>query len=199
MSTAQSTDPAVKYPELQAAIDAGYAHLLAQAMILIHKRRPWLKESRKLQLAEEIVQEALSRAWQAGSKYDRSRRPMAWLMGFIINVVQEALRGDGSRKVVRATDLGEVDWEQILTTLRVPDGSLVDEYRSIVSQARQELSEPQKRILALHFDQQLEGQELARQMGLPSAGAARVAKHRALEALREHFFKLLNDGEEKKR
>jgi RNA polymerase sigma factor (sigma-70 family) len=187
----------VDHPELRSAIDRGYGDLLAHAIAMVHKRRSWLKASAKTQLAENIVQEALHRAWKNANRFDTTRRPLAWLMGFVTNVAAEEMRQE--RKAhVRATDLGDDAWDNALKQLVNPGDGTDQELKALLRNARQELSEGHQRILRLHYDEHLTGPALANRLGLASSGAARIAKHRALEALRTILYRLLDGRQENK-
>ena len=193
MAIAQATDPPLDHPELRQAMDCGYRDLLIQATVLVHKRRSWLKESSKEQLAENIVQEALGRAWKNANQFDTSRRPLAWLMGFITRVAAEVLRAEG-RAPAPATDL-DTAWDHALKQIVNPEDSAKKELIDLLRQARNMLPTEQQLILQLHYDENLTSTELAARLGLPSDGAARIAKHRALSALRVNFQQL-SDGEQ---
>jgi RNA polymerase sigma factor (sigma-70 family) len=193
MAITQATDPPLKHPELRSAMDVGYRELLKAAVILVHKRRSWLQASSRLEMAENIVQEALHRAWKNADRFDTSRRPLAWLMGFVQRVASEELRAE--RKL--ATPAADLDgaWDQALALLVNSDQSMPRDMSELLRRARSLLPEEQQRILTLHFDEGLPGEELAQRMGLPSNGAARTAKCRALAALRAVYLRLA-DGEE---
>jgi RNA polymerase sigma factor (sigma-70 family) len=192
MAITQATDPPLKHPELRSAMDAGYRELLKAAAVLVHKRRPWLQPWSKLELAENIVQEALHRAWKNADRFDTSRRPLAWLMGFVQRVAMEELRAQA--KVLPAADVDGV-WDRAIGQLVNHDCSSSSDERELLQRARSLLSDEQQRILALHFDEGLTGEELAQRLGLPSSGAARTANSRALAALRAIYLRLA-DGKE---
>jgi RNA polymerase sigma factor (sigma-70 family) len=195
MAIARATDPPLEHPELRQAMDGGYRELLTYATALVRKRRSWLKDSSKVDLAENIVQEAVQRAWKSANQFDTSRRPLAWLMGFIARVAAEELRAE-RRTPAPATDL-DTAWDHALEQMVHLDDSAQKEVIDVLWRARSMLPNEQRLILQLHYDENLTGTELATRLGLPSSGAARIAKHRALSALRMIFQQLLDGGQEK--
>jgi RNA polymerase sigma factor (sigma-70 family) len=188
MAITQATDPPLQHPELRSAMDLGYPELLKVAVILVHKRRSWLHSSSKLELAENIVQEALHRAWKNADRFDTSRRPLAWLMGVVQRVAMEELRAE-AKAPAPAADL-DAAWEQALAQLVNPAPAVSSDESDLLQRARQLLTQEQQRILALHFDEGLTGEELAQRLGRPSRGAARTAQCRALAALKAVYLRL---------
>ncbi len=185
----QAPEPPSKCPELEIAINARYHDLFAGAMAVVNRHCAWMKPAARKERAESIVQEAVARAWERRGSFDRTRQPIAWLMGFIHNVALE--QSDKKTKQVSQTDLGDDGWSRAMAALMEPTADR-DEHE-LLSLARKKLTFEQQRILTLAYEECLDGAELAERLGI-TPGAARVAKFRALQALREHYKQLDGSG-----
>jgi RNA polymerase sigma factor (sigma-70 family) len=133
----------------------------------------------------EILNESVSRALKNAEKFEMGRSATAWLMGFALRVLQEQRRGRARRPVVQS-DLGDAAWRQALEGLCTVDSDAAT-IRLDIRQALARLDEPQRRVVELRYFKGLDGEELARALGAPTAGAARVRLTRALQALRLQF------------
>lgn len=179
---------------LNASIKENYKHLCASALAVIFNRHRGMKEQQLIDLAEEVVHEAVSRALAKATEYDPSRRPIPWLMQFILNVLMESDRH--AKRHPTQSDFGEITWNQLLASLCTDASSIpLTEYLPRLSQALDSISAEQREILMLRFRKGLDGQELAQAVGAPSSGAARVRLHRALVALRQEFLTSANQEE----
>jgi RNA polymerase sigma factor (sigma-70 family) len=194
MSTAetpveQAPEPPSECPELETAINARYQDLFAGAMALVKRRCAWMKPAARKERAESILQEAVARAWGRRAAFDRTRQPVAWLMGFVHKVALEQL--SKQTKQVSQTDLGDTRWNQAMSGLMETkaDG---DEFE-LLRLARNRLTLEQQRVLTLAYEESLDGAELAERLGV-TPGAARVAKCRALQSLREKYKELDGSG-----
>src|SRR5690349_14799597 len=83
------TTPASPRQVLAHQINQHYGHLCNCAALMVCKRRHGLPPRQQRDLAEQIVQEALARAWEKADAYQSSRRAVPWLMRFIVNVLRE--------------------------------------------------------------------------------------------------------------
>jgi RNA polymerase sigma factor (sigma-70 family) len=179
---------------LNASIKDNYKHLCASALAVILNRHRGMNEQQLIDLADEVVHEAISRALTKATEYDPSRRPVPWLMQFILNVLMESDRH--AKRHPTQSDFNDITWNQLLASLCSDTPSVpLTEYLSRLNQALDMVSTEQREILMLRFRKGLDGQELAQAVGAPSSGAARVRLHRALVALRQEFLTSANQEE----
>jgi RNA polymerase sigma factor (sigma-70 family) len=171
---------------LGASIEENYGHLCASAAAVILNSHRGIKEQQLIDLAEDVVHEAIGRALTKAAQYDSSRRAVPWLMQFILNVLKEWDRHE--QRQPRQSDLGDLAWDALLGGLSCHESSSdITKQMPRLDQALASISSEQREILLLRFKSGLDGAELARAVGAPSAGAARVRLHRALAALRQEF------------
>jgi RNA polymerase sigma factor (sigma-70 family) len=179
---------------LSASIKDNYKHLCASAFAVILNRHRGMNEQQLIDLADEVVHEAVSRALTKAGEYDPSRRPVPWLMQFILNVLMESDRH--TRRHPTQSDFSDITWNQLLASLCSDTPSVpLTEYIPRLNHALGSISAEQREILMLRFRKGLDGQELAQAVGAPSSGAARVRLHRALVAIRQQFLTSANQEE----
>jgi RNA polymerase sigma factor (sigma-70 family) len=179
---------------LNASIKDNYKHLCASALAVILNRHRGMKEQQLIDLAEEVVHEAISRALTKAAEFDPSRRPVPWLMRFILNVLMES--GRRAKRHPRQSDFGDITWNQLLASLCCDASSVaLTAYLPRLDQALGRIANEQREILLYRFKKGLDGEELAQAVGAPSSGAARVRLHRALVALRQEFLTSANQEE----
>lgn len=124
--------------------------------------------------AEELVSEALVRAWRAAENYDPNRgRVASWLFGVAHNVARDRWRVAGRNATAPLSEL---------QTPGVPDASdaLVDALD--VGVALESLSRPHRDILVMTYAHLATESEIALQQGIPS-GTVKSRRHYALRAL----------------
>lgn len=167
---------------LRRVIERDYAALVRRVGVLVYRVCGRLRPSELDERLKEVLQEAVRRAMEEAEKFDPQRSAMAWLMGFALNVLREQRRG-GARRAVVQTDLGDAAWRQALAELCSPDSDTAA-IRLDVRQALARLDAKQRRLVELRYFEGLDGEELAREVDAPTAGAARVRLARALQALR---------------
>ncbi|MHB8648515.1 MAG: sigma-70 family RNA polymerase sigma factor [Thermomicrobiales bacterium] len=176
---------------LRGVIEREEAILHRRISVLVYKVCGALRPAEVADRAQEILNEAVSRGLQNAAKFEMGRSATAWLMGIALHVLQEQLRGRARRAVVQS-DLGDAAWRQALQGLCTVDSDAAM-IRLDIRQALARLDEPQRRVVELRYFKGLDGEELARALGAPTAGAARVRLTRALQALRTQFG--LTEGE----
>jgi RNA polymerase sigma factor (sigma-70 family) len=150
-----------------------------------------MKPVARQERAESILQEAVARAWKRRDSFDRTRQPVAWVMGFVQKVALEQLTKGKQTKQVSQTDLGDERWSQAMSGLIGPtvDGDKFE----LLRLARNRLTLEEQRVLKLAYDESLDGADLAARLGV-APGAARVKKCRALQSLREKYKELDGSG-----
>lgn len=132
--------------------------------------------------AEDLAQSALERALRGLPQFDsRKGQVEAWLWRIVVNVARDAGRAAVRRQRV---------WER-LVQLRwswTPDDDIplgIDDDRLL--NAVRTLTPRQRSVLALRFGADLDYAGVAAALGI-SSGAATVATHRALKALRQKLL-----------
>jgi RNA polymerase sigma factor (sigma-70 family) len=162
---------------------------------LLHSIAVMLAYSERLQswdhvtdLARDILDEAVQEALSHAENYDPSRSALAWIRGIAAKVILSRRREESrSRRCLSATALGEHGWEAALARLCAdpPEESVGRELD--LREALSQIPAVEREIIELRYYRGLDGEELARELGISSPGAARVRLCRALRALREHF------------
>jgi DNA-directed RNA polymerase specialized sigma24 family protein len=182
----------------RAAVEAAavneYHRLWAAAVRMLARCRPGLPSTVRRDEAADVVQEAISRALAKADQCQRGKSAGAWVMGFLVKILAE--RGRQARREERAAAFDPaLDADHLPGS--VPDLSVVDRDGPLFDVALAGLRPADRAVLELLRDEDLTSRELARRLGLPSDGAARVARHRALAAVKTECRRLAAErGEE---
>lgn len=180
LETADSADP------LRAAVERDYDALCRRVGVLVYKSCGALRRDEAAERVQEVLDESVRRALAAAERFDAGRSAAAWLLGIAARVLHEQRRERAARPVP-ASDLGDEPWREVLDSLyAAPDGEAAV-IRLDVRQALARLNDADRAALERRYFDGLDGDELARALGAPSAGAARVRVCRALQALRGRF------------
>jgi RNA polymerase sigma-70 factor (ECF subfamily) len=133
--------------------------------------------------AEDAAQEALTRAWRSRDRCLTPERPLPWLMRITYNESMRLL-ADRRRLEARADD------EFALYALPAPadDGDRLT-LAVDVDRALEGLPEDDRRLLHLHYREDLAGTEIAHLLGAPDS-TIRVRLHRLRHRLRRELTKL---------
>jgi RNA polymerase sigma factor (sigma-70 family) len=172
--------------QLRIAVECDYATLCRRIGVLVYRICGRLRRDEVAERVGEVLNESVKRALQSADHFDPTRSPIAWLIGIALNVLREQRRGPALRAVVQ-TDLRHEAWRQALEGLCAASESDATTIRLDIRQALARLDEPQRRALQLRYYDGLDGEELAKALGAPSPGAARVRLARALQSLRKQF------------
>jgi RNA polymerase sigma factor (sigma-70 family) len=170
---------------LRKVIHEEYATLSRRIGALVYRLRGRLRPDEVRDRVDEILNETAKRALQAAERFEMGRSATAWLMGFALRIMQEQRRGWKGRIVVQS-DLGDAAWQGALEQLEVADADAAPLGLDI-RQALDRLEEPKRIILEKRYFAGLDGEELAKAVDAPTAGAARVRLARALQSLRAQF------------
>jgi RNA polymerase sigma factor (sigma-70 family) len=143
-------------------------------------------------IADDVLQEAFSRALDRAETFDPSRSGHAWLFGFAINVVREQRRSmqtEQAHIIQRAPD-ADTSTPGTMTPSeaalqRLHDAESAREYRVI--ELLDLVPPPQREVLRQRYVHNLRGRELAAALGGISEGAARVRVSRAKKSLAEAY------------
>lgn len=176
---------------LRQAIAQEYAVLYRRIAVLVYRVCGRLRRAEVADRVAEVLNEAAKRALQSAASFDPRRSATAWLMGFALRILQEQRR---PRRAVVQSDLGEAAWHGALEELCSADDSEAATIRLDIRQALSRLDEQQRLVIKLRYFEGLDGEELARTLDAPTAGAARVRLARALQALRAVFDARPDEG-----
>lgn len=170
----------VKERELVSAAAAGDPEAYAR-LVSAHRRRVENVVARLVgsEEAEDVVQEALLRAYLSLSRLTDPDRFGAWLCGIAINVAKMGLRRRAlERRVAVAGGVAE-------PLVDLDERGLLDE----VAEAVRLLPPGQRDVVLMHYVDDLSCEEIARLLGT-NAGAVRVRLHRARAQLRRELAPL---------
>jgi RNA polymerase sigma-70 factor (ECF subfamily) len=151
------------------------------------------------ELLNEVVVEALAHA----DRFRPEGQPMAWLLGIAANLIRrkQAARATRDRREPLVRDLvpsAQEAWSEDECFDRV--AALAEENPTADWEANEAasailacVSENDRRVLRLAIVNDLNGETLARELGV-TPGAARVRLHRALNRLRQAWTERQEDG-----
>ena len=141
------------------------------------------------QRAEEVVAESACQALEHPDSYDPDRPIVAWLVGIAKNVLRSEFRVE-SRRPARV-EFDEAAWGGVLGVIDPQIRAAIHHLEIAEMLAR--LSTRDRQAIESRYLQELDGDQLADALGVPSHGAARARVHRALQTLRNLFA---SDGPE---
>ena len=173
---------------IRAAIEDDYESLLRSVAVLVskterHRCWPDVKE-----IASEILQTAVEEALKHAHRFDPGRSATAWVRGIAARLLLSRRRTVArASRCVPATVLGDDAWSAALAQLCTGSADAAVAQRLDLGQALGRMSPEGRRAIELRYYQGLDGDELARALGVATPGAARVRVCRALQALRTHF------------
>jgi len=144
--------------------------------------------------AVELLNEIVIEAFEHADRFRPSGQPMAWLLGIAANLIKrkQAERATRNRREPLVRDLypgvgdtlGEDELFDRFVALTAADPAQKLEENEGISAILTHVSEDDQRILRLAVLHDLNGNELAQELGI-TPGAARVRLHRALNRLRD--------------
>lgn len=143
-------------------------YAVARAIVLVHED------------AEDAVQEAFVRAFQALDRFNPEQAFGAWLNRIVANAALDIAR----RRKVRTTD-------ELHDTVadRFTDPGESDELRQRLTDALQELPDRMRSVIVLHDVQGFAHAEIGEMLGIPE-GTARSDLHHARQRLRKRLENL---------
>jgi RNA polymerase sigma-70 factor, ECF subfamily len=120
---------------------------------------------RRPDVADDLCQEVFCRAWQARARYREEGNARAYLLR-----IADRLVCDRGRRAESNVNLGEDAWKQYEPVGRTTDPSrqamLAEEYEQLTD-AMEQLSTPQRRVLLLRYYGQFSFAEIADLIGCP--------------------------------
>lgn len=181
VSQATNAPPADLAVEASAAVTIDFALLYNE-----YFRRVFAYLYRRVQdkeLAADLVAEVFERAFLAFNRLRISESAGGWLFTIAHNVAIAHWR-----KQRTASTVLQVTIEQAIREQESPEERVLEqEELQAVLKAVQTLSPREQEVLALRFDAELPGQDIARITGL-SVGNVRVITYRALQKLRQQLM-----------
>ena len=121
-------------------------------------------------LAQDAVQEAFVRVWNARSRFDPSRgRARAWVLRIVRNAAIDALRSEDARGRAESALYAEAApaRERLLHTERPDELVMRSERATLLHKALAELPEEQRRVIEISYFQGLSHSEIAEREKLP--------------------------------
>jgi RNA polymerase sigma-70 factor, ECF subfamily len=167
----------------QAGDRAALEHLLSHARPQIY--RYVLARVVDRASAEDVTQEVTMAIVSALPRYvDTGRSPLAWMFGIAQNKMSEAHRSGGRRRETVVAQLPDRHDERSGPDITACELETARELAVLLDQ----LPQPQGEILRLRIAAGLSAEETAAVLGM-TAGAVRIAQHRALNKLRAAVLK----------
>jgi RNA polymerase sigma factor (sigma-70 family) len=173
---------------VRAAIEDGHGTLLRSVAVLVAKTEKRLRWSEVMEVASEILHEAVREALKHVSGFDPTRSATAWVRGIAARLLLNRRRVEArGRRCVSATVLGVEAWAAVLRQLYTGPADAAIAGRLDLEQALGRIAPEERRAIECRYYQGLDGKELASALGVATPGAARVRVCRALQALRACF------------
>lgn len=134
--------------------------------------------------AEEVVQDTFLTVWRQAASYSPSRgRPYSWLVRIARNRSIDELRRMDSRERRQRRSREVLDAYTPDPALKAVEDAREAELRRLVSEALQDLPEPQREVVELSYFRGWSQVEISRRTGLP-LGTVKTRMRLALSKLR---------------
>ena len=173
---------------IRAAIEEEHEPLLRSIAVLVAKTGRDLRWPEVMEIASEILHEAVQEALKHADRFDPTRSATAWVRGIAARLLLTRRRAEArARRCIPAAVLGEEAWAAALGQHCTGSTDAAVAGRLDLEQALARISPEERRAIEFRYYQGLDGDELATALGVSTPGAARVRVCRALQALRTHF------------
>jgi RNA polymerase sigma-70 factor, ECF subfamily len=173
---------------IRAAVAENHGPLLRTIAVLVARSDRRLRWSAAMDVAAEVLHEAVREGLKHAATFDASRSAPAWIRGIAAKLLSARRRAEArDRRCVPAAVLGGDAWAAALDQLRTESDDRVVARRLDLEQALDRIEPDERHVLELRYYQGLDGEQLAGALGGVSPGAARVRLCRALQALRSVF------------
>ena len=170
------------------AIAAEYEPLLRSIAVLISRTGRDLHWPEVMEMASEILNEAVQEALKHADRFDPTRSATAWVRGIAARRLLTRRRAEARVwRCIPAAVLGEEAWAAALGQHCSGSSDTVVAGRLDLEQALARIAPDERQAIEFRYYQGLDGEELATALGVSTPGAARVRVCRALQALRTHF------------
>ncbi len=173
---------------IRAAIAEEYEALLRSIAVLVAKTGRDLRWPEVMEIASEILDEAVQEALKHAERLDPTRSAGAWVRGIAAKLLLTRRRAEARVwRCIPAAVLGEDAWATALAQHCTRPTDMAVAERLDLEQALARISTQERRAIELRYYRGLDGRELAAALGASTPGAARVRVCRALQALRAHL------------
>jgi len=173
---------------IRAVIEEEHEPLLRSVAVLVANTERRLQWAEVMEIASEILHEAVQEALKHAISFDPTRSATAWVRGIAARLLLSRRRVEArARRCVPAAVLGRAAWAAALGRLCTTPADAAVARRLDLEQALGRISPQERRAIEFRYYQGLDGEELASALGVSTLGAARVRVCRALQALRAHF------------
>jgi len=151
----------------------------------------FLKRTRDLHAAEELVQETMMVVWQRASSFNHRSRPSSWILGIAYRKFLEWQRRESKQEPLHQPHEGEDDE---FPSVEAEAGRVLSKEELIgqIKAALEELSEEHRLVVELTFEQGLSYGEIAQILKIrPGTVKSRMfyAKRKLKEVLRSRGMK----------
>jgi RNA polymerase sigma factor (sigma-70 family) len=192
-------EPRSEAPEcaarIRAAVENDRERLLRSIAVQVSKARWRVRRTEVMELAADVLGEAVREALANAENFDPRRSATAWVRGIAARVLLSRRREEARcGRCVPATVLGEDGWAAALEGCCVGPSDEAVAGRLDLEQALGRITPEERRVIEFRYYRGLDGQELAQALGLTTSGAARVRLCRALQALRAQFPRTEGEG-----
>ncbi len=175
--------------QIRAAVAESHAALLRTLTVLVAKSDRRVRWAEAMDIACEVLHEAVQEALKHAASFDPTRSAAAWIRGIAVKLLLARRRSEGrGRRCVSAAVLGAEAWTAALEQLHINSDDTVVADRLDLERALSRISSGERQVLELRYYQGLDGEQLAGALGGLTPGAARVRVCRALQALRTVFL-----------
>jgi RNA polymerase sigma-70 factor, ECF subfamily len=173
---------------IRAAIEEEHEPLLRSVAVLVAKTERGLRWPEVMEIASEVLHEAVHEALKHADRFDPTRSATAWVRGIAARLLLTRRRAEARIwRCIPAAVLGEQAWAAALGQLVTEPADAAVAGRLDLEQALARISPEERRAIEFRYYQGLDGEELATALGVSTPGAARVRVCRALQVLRTHF------------
>jgi RNA polymerase sigma-70 factor (ECF subfamily) len=139
-------------------------------------------------VAEEILQEAFTRAWQQAGRFESARGSFAsWLLSITHNLAIDELR-KRQRRPQRASsvDITDVLRGEVDITANVEEAAEMSELRARIRVAMDQLPKPQQRVIELAYFEGLTQREISAVLNEP-LGTVKTRMRLAMQKLKDYL------------
>jgi len=139
-------------------------------------------------VAEEILQEAFTRAWQQAGRFELARGSFAsWLLSITHNLAIDELRRR-QRRPQRASsvDITDVLRGKVDITADVEEAAEMSELRARIRAAMDQLPKPQQRVIELAYFEGLTQREISASLNEP-LGTVKTRMRLAMQKLKDYL------------
>lgn len=139
-------------------------------------------------VAEEILQEAFTRAWQQSGRFELARGSFAsWLLSITHNLAIDELR-KRQRRPQRASsvDITDVLRGEVDVSADVEEAAEMSELRARIRAAMDQLPAPQQRVIELAYFEGLTQREISATLNEP-LGTVKTRMRLAMQKLKDYL------------